>query len=37
MDKKNVLIHCKTGDSKSACLVMAYLVYKYKIDFNKAY
>lgn len=37
MYKMNVLIHCKEGDSKSASLVIAYLIYKYKIPFDKAY
>jgi len=29
----NVLVHCKEGDSKSATLVTAYLIYKYKTEF----
>lgn len=37
MYKMNVLIHCKEGDCKSAALVIAYLIYKFKISFEKAY
>jgi protein-tyrosine phosphatase len=32
----NVLVHCKEGDNKSASLVAAYLIYKFKIDTEKA-
>ena len=32
----NVLIHCKEGDNKSASLVAAFLVYKFKINAEKA-
>lgn len=37
MYKMSVLVHCKEGDSKSAALVIAYLIYKFKISFDKAY
>lgn len=33
----NVLVHCKEGDCKSASIVIAYLIYKFKISFEKAY
>lgn len=33
----NVLVHCKEGDCKSAALVIAYIIYKFKISFEKAY
>lgn len=36
MYKMNVLVHCKEGDSKSAILVIAYLIYKFKISDIKA-
>ena len=32
----NILIHCYMGSSRSASIVLAYLVYKYKYDINKA-
>lgn len=37
MYKMNVLVHCKEGDCKSAALVIAYIIYKFKISFEKAY
>ncbi|CAI5757003.1 unnamed protein product [Candida verbasci] len=32
-----ILIHCQCGVSRSACVVVAYLMKKFKIDVNKAY
>jgi protein-tyrosine phosphatase len=32
----NILIHCYMGSSRSASIILAYLVYKYKYDIDKA-
>ena len=32
-----VFIHCECGVSRSATIVIAYLMYKYKLNFNDAY
>jgi protein-tyrosine phosphatase len=32
MYNMNVLVHCKDGNCKSAALVIAYLIYKFKIS-----
>jgi protein-tyrosine phosphatase len=34
--KMNVLVHCKEGDCKSATIVVAYLMYKYKMKWERA-
>lgn len=34
--KMSVIVHCKDGNSKSALLVAAFLVYKFKISAEKA-
>ncbi|KAM9917987.1 hypothetical protein OXX80_012337 [Metschnikowia pulcherrima] len=39
MDKpgRKVLIHCQCGVSRSACVVVAYFMVKFKISVNEAY
>ena len=32
-----IFIHCECGVSRSATIVIAYLMYKYKLNFNDAY
>ena len=34
--KLNTLVHCKNGDSRSAALVAAFLIYRFKISTEKA-
>lgn len=34
---KNVLVHCKAGVSRSACLIMSYLIDKFKVNFRGSY
>ena len=33
----NVIAHCKDGDKKSAAIVIAYVMYKFKIGWEKGY
>ncbi len=34
---KPVFVHCYAGRQRSACLIAAYLIFKYKFSINKAY
>jgi len=36
VNKKNILIHCKSGISRSATILCAYLMKKYKINYDDA-
>ena len=33
----NVIVHCKDGDKKSAAIVIGYVMYKFKISWEKSY
>lgn len=35
--KRKILVHCQCGVSRSACVVVAYFMYKFKIGVNEAY
>ena len=37
LQNKNILIHCKHGKYRSTTLIIAYLMYKTKIDYKKLY
>lgn len=37
LQKKSVLVHCYAGRQRSACLIAAYLIYKYKYSIDEAY
>ena len=36
-NKKPVLVHCYVGRQRSACIIAAYLIYKYKYSINEVY
>jgi protein-tyrosine phosphatase len=36
-ENKNILVHCYAGRQRSACLVTAYLLYKYNYNLSDAY
>ncbi|CAG86729.2 DEHA2D02926p [Debaryomyces hansenii CBS767] len=36
-DKRKILVHCQCGVSRSACVIVAYFMYKFKIGVNEAY
>lgn len=36
-EKKNVLVHCYAGRQRSACLIAAYLIFKYNYTIEEAY
>lgn len=37
LENKPVLVHCHAGRQRSACLIAAYLIYKYKYTIDEAY
>lgn len=37
LQKKPVLVHCYAGRQRSACLIAAYLIYKYNYSIEQAY
>lgn len=36
-EKRKILVHCQCGVSRSACVIVAYFMYKFKIGVNEAY
>ncbi|CCE82392.1 Piso0_002117 [Millerozyma farinosa CBS 7064] len=36
-DKRKILVHCQCGVSRSACVIVAYFMFKFKIGVNEAY
>ena len=36
-NSNSILVHCKAGVSRSACLIMSYLIVKFKLNFRKSY
>lgn len=36
-NKENILIHCYAGISRSSTILIAYLMYRFKLSFNDAY